>query len=383
MSPLLLLLLLQAHAQRMPVEAPPPDRLGVQGAGQGYLLFDVVFHEQLNKQRRALMFFLDLAIKTKRTLVLPRGRLLRRTDSYGGFDPKAEFVRMSELLNMSALEKLHPVMDLEDFLENGEKWVAQHTSMGSRGCQKNDEPVAFEFNGLAARAKKLTCEPHLAHQLPAMLNLKHVESIAFSQSVNQMHPSMAIQLRPWVRFEQGVYDEAAAFVAQTFGTEPFLAIHWRRTDFLMVRRSQPGVLQSAQDMVKHARTVMEQHGVKRVYLATDSNDESELAYVNAELQPARRGTPAGAEQSLRARAVHANVEIAICGMADYFLGTQTSSFTLAITEERQAVFGHAAGTGAEMGGTFWDFQRSTSIVSERSTRQADQRLAPMGFKDEL
>ena len=77
MSPLLLLLLLQAHAQRMPVEAPPPDRLGVQGAGQGYLLFDVVFHEQLNKQRRALMFYLDLAMRLERTLVLPRARRAR------------------------------------------------------------------------------------------------------------------------------------------------------------------------------------------------------------------------------------------------------------------------------------------------------------------
>ena len=43
-----------------------------------FLLFDVAFHEQLNKQRRALMFFLHLAMRLKRTLVLPRPRLLRR-----------------------------------------------------------------------------------------------------------------------------------------------------------------------------------------------------------------------------------------------------------------------------------------------------------------
>ena len=95
MSPLLLLLL-QAHAQRMPVEAPPPDRLGVQGAGQGYLLFDVVFHEQLNKQRRALMFFLNLAMKTKRVLVLPRARLLRRK-GFGQFHPNADYVPWGEV----------------------------------------------------------------------------------------------------------------------------------------------------------------------------------------------------------------------------------------------------------------------------------------------
>ena len=36
-----------------------------------FLLFDVMPHEQVNKQRRALMFYLDLAGKLKRTLVLP------------------------------------------------------------------------------------------------------------------------------------------------------------------------------------------------------------------------------------------------------------------------------------------------------------------------
>ena len=75
-----------------------------------------------------------------------------------------------------------------------------------------------------------------------------------------------------------------------------------------------------------------------------------MALVNAGLKPTRLEPPAEAAASLRARAVHANVEIAICAMADYFLGTQTSSFTLAITEERQAVFGHAAATGAEATG---------------------------------
>ena len=44
----------------------------------------------------------------------------------------------------------------------------------------------------------------------------------------------------------------------------------------------------------------------------------------------------------------ANVEIAICAMAARFLGTKTSSFTLAISEERQSVFGHAADTNQEM-----------------------------------
>ena len=368
----LLILATAAFAQRAPVEPPlrPLQQVG------GYLLFDVIFHEQLNKQRRALMFFLDLALKLKRTLVLPRARILRRTDIRGGFDPNPEFVRMGEHLNLSALRQLHPVIELEDYLaEHGE--IEQHTSLGHGGCVKNDAPSTVEFSGLQVRALKSTCEPMLPHQPQAMLQLQHVKSIAFSQSVNQMHPAQAIQLRPWVRFEQGVYDAAAAFVAKTFGTEPFVAIHWRRTDFLIARRTQPGVLQSPAELMRHARALMEEHGVTRVYLATDNTDGGEMARVNAGLKPARLEPPAEAAESLRARAVHANVEIAICAMADYFLGTQTSSFTLAITEERQAVFGHAAATGAEMG-------RKDAPKIERSARQHGQpHAAPTQLKDEL
>tara|TARA_B110001452_G_scaffold259696_1_gene256353 strand:- start:123 stop:455 length:333 start_codon:yes stop_codon:yes gene_type:complete len=81
---------------------------------------------------------------------------------------------------------------------------------------------------------------------------------------------------------------------------------------------------------------------------------------------------------LKARALAANVEIAICGMAEYFLGTKTSSFTLAIVEERQAVFGQAAGTAAEM-----DLD-GKAVVQRAPTRLAGrERTVPAPFKDEL
>jgi len=65
-----------------------------------------------------------------------------------------------------------------------------------------------------------------------------------------------------VRFEQSTYDVASEFVARTFGADPFLAIHWRRTDFLLARRTQSGVLQDARQMAAHARRVMQEHGVR-------------------------------------------------------------------------------------------------------------------------
>ena len=102
-------------------------------------------------------------------------------------------------------------------------------------------------------------------------------------------------------------------------------------------------------MIRHARRAIERHGLAGVYLATDSDDQAELEAVGRALSPMRYGpavVPTTA--ALRARADAANVEIAICAMAARFLGTKTSSFTLAISEERRGVFGHAADTNEEM-----------------------------------
>ena len=95
--------------------AIPTAADGADDGGQQFLLFDVAFHEQLNKQRRALMFYLHLAMRLKRTLVLPRPRLLQRKEGARGsqFEAEAEYMRWGELFNVSALNKLHPAVELE------------------------------------------------------------------------------------------------------------------------------------------------------------------------------------------------------------------------------------------------------------------------------
>jgi len=290
------------------------------------------------------MFFLDLAMKTKRVLVLPRARILQRLPS-GGFDAKAEtYVRWHELFNVSTLNRIHPAIGLDQFIE-------QHGAVSTvynidEACKPRAEAHRVKFNGLMLRVQQSRCEGTVRYNVRAVLALGDA-SIAFLNTPDQAAPSTVAPLRPYVRYEQSIYDTARDFVQRTFGTEPFVAIHWRRTDFLRVRTTQPGVLQSADDVVTHARQLMARHGIKKVYLATDSDDAAELAVVTAQLQPARFER-AWAAEGLQAKAALANVEIAICGMASFFLGTKTSSYTLAIVEERQAVFGFAADTASNM-----------------------------------
>lgn len=311
----------------------------------------VIFHEQVNKQRRALMFYLDLAMKLKRTLVLPRTRLLRRGKGIGQFEPKADYVGWGELMNVSTIATLHPVMEWEQY-------VALHGAHVSllvplRECKPSQEVVTF--NGWPnVQAAKISCEPGAQYAPNRLLQPPYaeLESIAFMDTTDQLEMRTALGLRPFVQFTHDTYSLAADFAAKAFGGRKFVAVHWRQTDFLAVRRSQVGVLQSAAMVVGHIKALLRARGLQDVYLATDCDDPRELAAVVQALSPARYEPGSAGDKSLGLleRTKIANVEIAICAMADAFMGTGTSSFTLAITEERTAVFQKPPQSTSEMKG---------------------------------
>ena len=215
-----------------------------------------------------------------------------------------------------------------------------------QGCTGSG-PTTVDFNGLKnVRVGEFQCSSGLQYNAAALFALKDRAVIAFSNSVDQMSPQQALPLRRYVRFDNSVYERAEAFVAQHFGGKPFVALHWRRTDFLRARATRPGVLQSPEDLVRQARALMDHHRTEHVYLSTDCDDPEELKYVHLHLSPVK--LVAAPAATLQARADAANVEITICAMATAFSGTQTSSFTLAITEERSAIFGKPAGSTSEM-----------------------------------
>ena len=350
---LLLLSLAALHSAAAFDDAPPSSPVGRIDTRQKYLLYDVIFHEQVNKQRRALMFYLDLAMKLKRTLVLPRTRLLKRLPGQRAqFAPEADFVRWGDLYNLTTLSKLHSVIELEDFVAERGASATTMVLLKHHNCQASAAPTKAAFNGLpngGLQVANTLCEPGVQYKQSELLSarFKHKDVLAFSDSVDQLALQPSLRLRPWVRFEQGAYDAAAAFVNERFGGEPFVALHWRRTDFLHARATQAGVLQPPGALVRHAKALMRKHGAKHVYLATDCDDPRELRQVQDGLSP-HRYEPPGRGGALVDKTVVANVEIAICAMAAGFLGTRSSSFTLAISEEREAIFGHQRGTGGDM-----------------------------------
>ena len=363
-----------------------------------YLLFDAAELSSLHEQQGVLLFFLDLAMALGRTLVLPRCRL-RRLLADGSPSAQPEFVPWSELFDLGTLSALHPAIPLESFVASHGR-VDLLAFAAPESCAPITGVVNRAFNGLPALpVMRSECGVH--RSAAALRSLSHA-AIGFVGSTELLGAGRAAQLRPHVRFERAVYAEAASFVRHRFNERPYAAVHWgyaaqglapqglapphagaeaaeaEAVTVEAVAGWPPSAPQSAHDVARHSRRLMKRHGVRRSFLSTDCDARAELAQLHAKLQPVRyaragAGAGAGGVPGLRQLVASEHVEIVICAMADYFLGTHASRFTAAVLEERATTFGLDAATADEMD----DDHNSTVAPSSGRTPQ------PRHLKDEL
>lgn len=371
-----------------------------------FLLFDPASNEGLSKQQKALLFFLRLAMMLGNVLVLPRCHLLSRHASVQnhreamGKSAERVFVRWSHMYNLTALQALHPVVELssagfpQDATLARYFWISDTCSRDHMSSVRGGE----RFNGVWLHARVSSCTRDLQHSLPSLYRMRQTsESIAFANSHDELPPESLPQLRPFVRFTNPVYATAAAFVHRHFGTTPFLAMHWRRGDFVGLRPAT--FVHDARRVVGQVRALQARLGVRMsgLFLATDAPPaDAELRELRKALQPVRvraadvtgvlpreanevyAADGGGGSGGVRRVAVPrdaalAIVEMAVCAMAPYFLGSAASTFSDAILEERLFVFGHDSGTGGEM--------RGEELVGLQATPQtpAQTRLKPLAL----
>jgi hypothetical protein len=335
-----------------------------------YLLFDPVQNEGMSMQRSILSFFLRRAMELGVVLVLPRCRLLARHSSAlnhqmarasSGF----EYLPWSTLYNKSALAALHPVVEMTaDF--PGRTPLTFYLWVGA-GCDRIQNASAQRrllLSGFGVRVRSFMCAHDGPDSFPTLYRLTRAAdfvALANSNSILPLHGAQ--QLRPYMRFTDALYAAAAAFIWRVLGGASFLAVHWRRGDFVGLRDSM--IVHPASRVVSAVRTLRRRLGVQRVFLASDAPPhDAELQQLQAILQPVRvtradvtsdllivdPKASAGVSRSALARAQLAHLESAVCAMAPFFVGSADSSFSLTILEERLSVFGHAEGTGGEMHG---------------------------------
>ena len=170
-------------------------------------------------------------------------------------------------------------------------------------------------------------------------------AIGFAATTRILETSRAARLRPHVRFERSVYTDAVAFARERLGAPAaYVAVHWSPA----ASGSDPALPQSAHSVARHARRLMRRHAVEKAFLTAEGATRGELAHVHAKLRPVRYQVAGAPAYTLREMVRRDHIELALCAMAHYFLGTRSSNFTAAVHEERAAIFGLDPSTAAEM-----------------------------------
>jgi len=326
-----------------------------------YLAFSVNEREQLNKQRRALFFYMRLARSLNRVLLLPRVSMVRKNPqawmgkglgSGSWIDLSAtEFLSLSEVYNVSLLSKFVEVAELADVWSLASHTVPDSTpmpeaegdrvidvlfhSMGRTPCEPESN-VVTTFNGVpGVLVKSSACSSPKTSSAAGVVPHAHAQVIAYADVFDQVPEMQAKPLAPYLRFVDTIYDEARSFVDEAFGGEPFIAVHWRRADFKLTRAARDDVLLDSRKLVERIKHAMQERGVRHVYIATDATEEADLELLRRELgYRSYDSIPNPNEPNLVKAMRVANIEIAICALSVYFLGTRTSNFSATIREER-------------------------------------------------
>lgn len=138
-------------------------------------------------------------------------------------------------------------------------------------------------------------------------------------------------LRESMLFAADLRAHADEFIRNAFQGEGYLSAHCRRTDFL---RAQEKTTPDVSNIALKLNEVLEQEGLKQVFIATDAPDD-----LRAALQDQVHGVvvfydkKSGAKQ-FDHKGKQAIVETWIAARADFFVGTIESRFTMSIQLER-------------------------------------------------
>ena len=134
-------------------------------------------------------------------------------------------------------------------------------------------------------------------------------------------------MRERMQFAAPLVREADRFVASAFGGAPYLAVHLRRGDFLATPRPHP----SLDDVVAQVKVAQQRTGLTRLYLATDGSD-ADVAYLRARLTFTRYTPPADLAMTDGGVAI---LDQIVASRAAHFIGTEGSTFTRVIMEDRE------------------------------------------------
>ena len=127
--------------------------------------------------------------------------------------------------------------------------------------------------------------------------------------------------RKYIKYNKKYYD-----IISSHNMDPYLAVHWRQTDFVKLRPTQT---LSKEQLIECVKETLKETGLKQVYISTDSNDLDALKYINEHLP-----TFNYIQQENITNVDYTILESLICARAEYFIGTELSFYSINIIGER-------------------------------------------------
>ena len=141
-------------------------------------------------------------------------------------------------------------------------------------------------------------------------------------------------------FKSSLWERAERFAASAFAASEgrYLAVHWRRGDFVEARR--PDVVKTAAEVAPRIKALLKAHELHAVYLATGPDTTArDLRELRAALDLPdgavvryRKGNEGFEKAGVTTLAL---MDQMLCAMGAVFIGTKTSLFTATIMEERE------------------------------------------------
>lgn len=290
-----------------------------------YLLFDIQYNEQFFKQFAGALFFLSQSISNKCTLVLPHFRSLpkdennytvRNGNNYG-YHPWERFY------DLEKIKSVYKVITIEEFskLNLEIDLLCSKTDMFIKDDTILISNIPFKF-------KKW--ERNTAYNYANELKSNNV--LAICGTTNQLPFSVQSYkvFRKNIKYHDYLYDTVDNFL-KSKNIDKYISVHWRQTDFIIVRGARSDVLRTVEQVVERCKEHMKKYNINHVYIATDSKDKVKLKYLEDNLPLFKFDIE---DEVLHEKYMFAVIESIICAKAEHFYGTYTSLYSINICGER-------------------------------------------------
>lgn len=300
-----------------------------------YLLFDTGYMEQFNKQLFTLLYFIEMARVNEVTLVIPRVKIpvpgykpWTNSESYklSQFD----YLSFHDFLDLSNLDIPYITID-KYFQINGFHIDTVYLDYEIPFPYREIRGIHHGFfNGFP-----ITVKNFIPQQGEFDLTNKDSPSIGFLGTIrayyNSKHPTN-IRNHKLLEYVPKFYDITSEIQNDWSSASPkeplvYLAIHWRRTDFLSQRKQKH---MNAIEFVNYCRMKMHEHNCSKIFLATDNKNKREMNFIIRHL-------PLLMYRTNSDRYDRAILDQLLCVGADAFYGTKTSCFTDIIIDRRHII----------------------------------------------